>query len=136
MIGETPSDAFYHPLMVQPGDIDHLGHVNNVVYVGWVQEVAIAHWMKADPAMRKIYSWVLLRHEIDYKNPAFLGDPIGGFTWVGEHHGPRFERFVRLINTNTRKVLIESKTFWCLLDAKSLRPKRIGEDILTLLGGR
>ena len=123
---------YQHKIEVNGDDIDELGHVNNVVYVRWVQEVAAAHWEHAAPnALKTKYAWVVLRHEIEYKNPAFLKDEITGYTWVGEHRGARFDRFVR-IQCESR-VLAEAKTSWCLLDAKSFRPIRIPDEILELL---
>jgi acyl-CoA thioester hydrolase len=125
-------NPYKHTLHVKPSDIDEMGHVNNVVYVRWVQEVAAAHWNSAAPlSLQSKYSWVVLRHEIDYKNPAFLKDEITGLTWVGDYSGARFDRFVKL-NSGDR-VLAEAKTTWCLLDAKSLRPIRIPEEITSLL---
>jgi acyl-CoA thioester hydrolase len=110
-----------------------MGHVNNVVYLRWVQEVSAAHWNHiGSPELRSSYMWVVLRHEIDYKNPAFLGDRVAGTTWVGEHHGARFERFVKLVN-QAGKTLAESKTIWCLLGAKTMRPQRIPDGILDIL---
>jgi acyl-CoA thioester hydrolase len=79
------SSSFNHSLKVVRADIDELGHVNNVVYVRYVQEVAAAHWsIVADEALREKYLWVVLRHEIDYKHPAFLNEVIRATTWVGE----------------------------------------------------
>jgi len=125
-------NPYQHKIEVSVNDIDDLGHVNNVVYVRWVQEVAAAHWENAAASeLKSKYAWVVLRHEIDYKNPAFLNDEITGFTWVGEHNGARFDRFVKIQSAN--KVLAEAKTTWCLLDAKSLRPIRIPDQILQLL---
>ena len=122
---------YQHRIDIRSEDIDVLGHVNNVVYVRWVQEVAEAHWENVAPSdVKAKYVWVVLRHEIDYKNPAFLKDEITGFTWVGEHNGARFERFVKIQCES--KVLAEAKTTWCLLDAKSLRPIRIPDEILEL----
>ena len=127
-------DTFNHLIRVNPEDIDELGHVNNVVYVRYVQEVAAAHWDKvADSELKNRYSWVVLRHEIDYRSPAFLNDEITGTTWVGEHHGAKFERFVKLVRQVDKKVLAEAKTVWCLMDAKSMRPIRITEDVLKIL---
>ena len=118
--------AFRHQLKVQDSDIDELGHVNNVVYLRWVQEVAAAHWEHAAPdAMKKQYVWVVLRHEIDYLRPAFSGDEIVGYTWIGEHKGARVERFVSLYTTESDKPIAEAKTNWCLLDAESKHPRRI-----------
>jgi acyl-CoA thioester hydrolase len=129
MSAENP---FGHRLTVTSADIDEMGHVNNVVYVRWVQEVAAAHWHAlASAELKAKYAWVVLRHEIDYKNPAFLHDDVTGYTWVGAYHGARFDRYVTIKVQD--KILVEAKTTWCLLDAKSLRPTRVSEDITGLL---
>lgn len=126
--------SFNHTIKVVRGDIDELGHVNNVVYVRYVQEVAAAHWNRvADEELRAKYLWVVLRHEIDYKNPAFLNDVIKATTWVGDHNGARFERFVKLVSENSGKTLVEAKTTWCMLDGKSMKPVRIQDDVLSVL---
>ncbi len=96
--------SFTHPLQIFPDDIDLMGHVNNVVYVRWVQDVAEAHWNHiAPPEVKARYLWVVLRHEIEYKNPALLADSIAGITWVGEHNGARFDRVVNLFSPITQK---------------------------------
>ena len=70
-------DHFDLPLSVAPGDIDDPGHVNNVVYLHWVQDAAIAHWSAAATAEQPAeVAWVAIRHEIDYKHPAMPGDAI------------------------------------------------------------
>ncbi|MGV3589867.1 MAG: acyl-CoA thioesterase [Adhaeribacter sp.] len=128
------SAAFKYAIKVHEPDIDELGHVNNVVYLRWVQEVATAHWNFAAPShLKEIYTWVVIRHEIDYYSPAFLGDEIIGYTWVGEHQGAKFDRFVKLCRASNEKVLAEAKTTWCLLDAKTMRPRRIEQDVLSIL---
>jgi acyl-CoA thioester hydrolase len=130
----APDTAFQHMIRVPVTDIDELGHVNNVNYVRYVQEVAAAHWNAAtSKTLRGQYAWVVLRHEIDYKNPAFLNEEIIGQTWVGEHTGARFDRFVKLTSASSRKVLAEAKTTWCMLDARTMRPTRITEEILTII---
>ena len=71
---------FAHPITVTQADIDHLGHVNNVVYLRWVQETAVAHWEAAAPAdAQQKYHWIVLRHEIDYRAQALPGDPVSFF---------------------------------------------------------
>jgi len=126
--------TFEHRLMVQADDIDELGHVNNVVYVRYIQEVAAAHWdTVASPELKSKYAWVVLRHEIDYRSPAFHNDELIGTTWVGEANGARFERFVKLVRAADQKVVAETKTIWCMLDAASMRPARIGPDVLAVL---
>jgi acyl-CoA thioester hydrolase len=115
-------------------DIDELGHVNNVVYVRYIQEVAAEHWSQvASKELREKYLWVVLRHEIDYRQPAFLHDRIIGTTWVGEHHGAKFERFVELISEKDQKIIAEAKTIWSMLDAITMKPVRITSEVLEVL---
>lgn len=124
---------FEYRLTVTETDIDELGHVNNVVYLRWVQEAAAAHWNHiASPPLNQRYAWVVVRHEIDYLQPAFLNDSIIAYTWVGEHAGAKSERYADICNAVTGKKLAAAKTVWCLLDAVSLRPRRIEEDILAV----
>ena len=71
------AEVFELAVAVKPEDIDELGHVNNVSYLRWVQDVAVAHWRSAAPAEDQAkLAWVVVRHEIDYKQAAFLGDEI------------------------------------------------------------
>lgn len=125
---------FIHPIEVHASDIDALGHVNNVVYIRWVQEVAEAHWHAvASKEILNRYLWVVLRHEIDYRNAVRIEDTVAGSTWVGEHNGPRFDRFVRLFHPGTERIFAEAKTTWCLLDHQTQRPLRIPSEVLALL---
>lgn len=123
-MNQTTSNPFSIEIVALPADIDELNHVNNVVFVRWVQDVAAAHWMAtSSDELRACYSWMLLRHEIDYLGQAFLGDRLIGTTWVGEAKGATFERFVELKKDG--KVITKSRTVWALLDAKTLKPRRI-----------
>lgn len=129
-MSEHPSDKFSHRIYAAAGDIDELGHVNNVVYLRWVQEVAAAHWQKVAPEeMQKAYSWVVLRHEIDYMRAALAGDEIIGYTWVEEPQGPKIIRYVSLYRAGEDQPLAEAKTTWCLLETATMRPRRISEEI-------
>jgi hypothetical protein len=67
---------------VVPADIDELNHVNNVVYLQWIQDVAKSHWQQVGQHRINEVVWVASRHEIDYLAPAFLGDPIDVGPWV------------------------------------------------------
>lgn len=128
-----PENPFRLHIQVKPEDIDDLNHVNNVVYLQYVQDVASAHWEKIAPSdFRKSFSWVVLRHEIDYKASAVLGDEIIAETWVSSCEGPRSDRHVELYHATTRKLLVKAKTTWVLLDATSKRPRRIEHDIQNL----
>ena len=71
------STPFEISVSVMPGDIDEQNHVNNTVYLRWVQEIATAHWQAiASSEAQEGVGWVVLRHEIDYKTPACLGDDV------------------------------------------------------------
>ena len=98
-------------------DIDFLGHVNNVVYLRWVQDVAIAHWRELATAQEQAtLLWVVVRHEIDYKRPALLGDTVLARTWVGEAQRRNFERHTELLRETDGRLLAKARTFWCPID--------------------
>lgn len=125
--------VFEKEIVVQESDIDNLRHVNNVVYLQWVQDVASAHWITiASEEMKKKYAWVVLKHEIEYMGQAFLGDRIHVKTWVEWSEGFRSERQVEFRNLTNKKLLVKAKTTWCLLDGKSMKPRKIEEDIKTI----
>lgn len=127
------SIVFTHTITVTPADIDDLNHVNNVVYLRWVQDAAAAHWDAfASQEMKSKYAWVVLRHEIDYKSPAKLGDPVKAETWVSSREGVRSVRHVKLSHAETGVLFAEAVTTWCLLDAVTKRPKRIESDIMSI----
>lgn len=125
------SAIFQHTIQVKPEDLDELNHVNNVVYVRWVQEVAAAHWNSlATEDIKNKYFWVVLRHEVDYKSPALLHDVIIAKTWVEDYDGARSNRRVQLIRKKDNKILAEAKTSWCLLSSQNQKPTRVGADII------
>ncbi|CAM1343475.1 acyl-CoA thioesterase [Tenacibaculum amylolyticum] len=113
-------------------EIDELQHVNNVVYVQWVQDIAKQHWevLTKDHKLDDVV-WVLIRHEIDYKNQAVLDDEVTVKTWVGETAGVTSVRYVESYKGTT--LLTKSKTTWCLLDAKTFKPTRINDAIKNLM---
>lgn len=124
---------FQYKITVGAQDIDDLHHVNNVIYLRWVQEAAAAHWNAiASAELQHNYAWVVLRHEIDYKKPAILGDTVVAETWVSSCEGVRSVRHVKMTNVKTGDLLAEAKTTWCLLDSVTKRPKRIEEDITSI----
>lgn len=125
--------VFTHTITVTPDDIDDLNHVNNVVYLRWVQDAAEAHWATfATEELKGKYAWVVLRHEIDYKSPAKLGDSVKAETWVSSSEGVRSVRHVKLSHAETGIVFAEAVTTWCLLDAVTKRPRRIESDITSI----
>jgi acyl-CoA thioester hydrolase len=122
--------AFELPITVREEDIDQLGHVNNVVYLRWVQEAATAHWqvLASEEERRRLF-WVVMRHEIDYKRPALMDDELMARTWVGTARGLAFERFTEIVRVDDRKVLARARTLWCPVDAQTLRPVEPGKEV-------
>lgn len=122
---------FEHTIKIKPEDIDAMGHVNNVVYIRWVQEVAEAHWTtKATSKQQKNMLWVVLRHEIDYLKPAFLEDEILGYTWVEPAEGAKTIRNVELKRKSDNTLLVKARTTWCAINPASGRPTRLEDDIM------
>ena len=123
-------EVFEVPLDIRPEHIDANGHVNNVVYVGWLQDVGTAHWVaRFSDDERARWSWVGLRHEIDYLRPLAPDATAVGRTWVGEPRGPRFNRYVR-IEDGEGRLCAQGISEWCLVDAATLRPHRIPATML------
>ena len=116
-------------IAVQPEDVDELGHVNNVVYLRWVQDAATAHWRADAPASaQEEIAWVVLRHEIDYQRPALPGDTVEVLTWVGQAEGATFERFTEIRRAGG-PVLARARTIWCPVDPGTGRPARVSETV-------
>ncbi len=115
---------------VQPADIDGQNHVNNAVYLRWVQDVATAHWKSlASVDAREAIGWVVLRHEIDYKMPGNLGDEILLRTWVGGASRLKFERFTEIRRKNDNKLLAQARTVWVPIDSQTGKPTRVSADV-------
>jgi acyl-CoA thioester hydrolase len=124
------SARFEMIIPVLPGDIDEQSHVNNTVYLRWVQDVATAHWRAvASPKAQETIGWVVLRHEIDYKGPATLGDEMVLRTWVGKATRLTFERFTEIRRNRDGRLLSEARTLWCPIDAQTGRPVRVSEEV-------
>ena len=124
------SAPFEMTLSVIPADIDEQNHVNNTVYLRWVQEVATAHWEAiASSEAQESIGWVVLRHEIDYKTPACLGDDVVLRTWVGKATRLTFERFTEIRRSSDGQLLSSARTLWCPVNAHSGRPVRVPAEV-------
>jgi acyl-CoA thioester hydrolase len=117
---------FTLPLAIQPADIDGNAHVNHVVYLRWINDVAVAHWMAyATPAMRDAYAWFATRHEIDYRQQARLGEEVEARTWIGTVDSRRMERHTVIVRLADEAVLARGRTLWTLVDRASGKVTRI-----------
>jgi acyl-CoA thioester hydrolase len=117
-------------MTVQPADIDGQNHVNNTVYLRWVQEVATAHWESlADADAQAGIGWVVVRHEIDYKMAANLGDEILLRTWVGQASRLKFERFTEIRRQKDNQLFAQARTLWVPIDWKTGKPARVSADV-------
>ena len=122
--------TFSMHFVAAPEHIDELGHVNNAVWVQWIQEIAVAHWRSiADPVHDEAYFWVVVRHEIDYLRAAYEGDRVTATTWVGQApKGARFDRHVEFTGDDG-KVRVRARTTWAILDKATGRPLRVPAEV-------
>jgi acyl-CoA thioester hydrolase len=121
---------FEMTLSVLPEDIDEQNHVNNTVYLRWVQDVATAHWQAvASGEAQASIGWVVLRHEIDYKAPACVADDVVLRTWVGKSTRLTFERFTEIRRRGDDQLLSKARTLWCPVNAQTARPTRVPPEV-------
>lgn len=115
---------------VRPSHIDQLGHVNNVAYLNWVQDVAVAHWYAAATEDQKAsYLWVVAKHEVEYKRPSKEGDILVVKTWAGKATHRLFTRNTEISRKADGKVIVKAVTLWAPVDSKSKRPVKPGSDV-------
>src|SRR5207253_4254713 len=106
--------------------------VNNVAYVQWMQDAAVAHAAAAGcTGMTKEIgaTWVARTHRIEYLSPAFAGDGITVVTWVADFRKVRSLRRYKFVRPADRKVLAQGETDWVLVDARTGRPRAIPQEI-------
>jgi acyl-CoA thioester hydrolase len=119
---------FHYSVGIVPDDIDHMGHVNNSVYLKWVQEAVVRYWEKIAPADAVAsHLWVALKHEINYRRPAFLEDNVVADVIAERMHGAR--AFFTTIVRRGGDVIAEVKSTWCCLDATTRKPARLGANV-------
>lgn len=115
----------------EAADIDELGHVNNTVWLRWVQDVATSHWqMRAAPQHVREYFWVVTRHEIDYRGNIGLGDEAEATTFIPDPpRGARFDRCVEFRRLGEDKVIVAARSTWALIERESGRLARVRAEI-------
>ena len=121
---------FEKRITATPDDIDELGHVNNAVWVQWIQDVAVSHWYAIAPAdYVDRYIWVVTRHEIDYLRAVLPGETVTGRTWVPDApRGARFDRHMEFTGEDG-KLRVKAKTTWAIIDKATGRPLRVPPEV-------
>lgn len=123
-------EFFEKTIKVKTEDLDELDHVNNVRYVQWIQDISKEHWQsKAPKEIQDSAVWVVMNHNITYKNAAKLDDTIQIKTHIERSRGAISVRVVEMFDNKTNQLLVRSSTEWCLLNAKTFKPMRISEAI-------
>lgn len=118
---------------VAKDDLDDLDHVNNVRYVQWIQDISKEHWQtKAPKDIQEKVVWVVMTHHIEYKAPALKNDPILVSTYIEKSKGAISVRVVEMVNETTKKLLVRSRTEWCLLNKSTHKPMRISKEVMQI----
>ena len=122
---------FIRSFTAGPEHIDVMGHVNNAVWVQWVQDMATAHWdAVARPEDREAVVWLVVRHEIDYRGNIAQGDSVTGTTWIeGPARGAQSTRRVEFRDA-TGKHIVSATTTWAMLDRATRCLARVRADVL------
>ena len=126
------SDIFRHEIQVTPDMVDRNGHVNNVAYVQWMQDAAVAHARTSGctQVTRTLgATWVVRTHQIEYLRPVFAGDSVTVLTWVANFRKVRSLRKYKLVRAADQAVVAEAETDWVFVDASSGRPRPIPEEV-------
>jgi acyl-CoA thioester hydrolase len=120
---------YRHDIGIIPADIDFMGHVNNSVYLRWVQEAVVRYWETVAPAEAvAAHLWVALKHEITYRKPAFLDDVVVADVIAEQVQGAR--AFFNTVIRRGEEVVAEVKSTWCCLDSVTKRPARLARDVV------
>ena len=127
------AELFQKNILVESVHLDELDHVNNVVYLQWVQEIAKEHWQSKNAvALDADYYWVVLDHYLQYKAQAFLGDEINMQTFIEKNEGVKSTRIVEFYKQE--KLLVQATTRWVLINRKNNRPARIPKEVQDIFG--
>jgi len=132
----SPANPIFTYTFAVPGDaVDENGHVNNVVYVQWMQDAAVRHYAfigGVAPTQALGATWVVREHQVEYLLPAYAGEQIEAQTWVVDIRRARSLRRYRFVRKEDGRVLVRGETDWVLVDAHTGRPLRIPEEIAGL----
>lgn len=124
------SNRYTLTFTAEPQHIDVMGHVNNAVWVQWMEALATAHWEAVAPAVHQAaYAWVVSRHEIDYRGNIQEGESVTAETFIPDGPtGARFDRCVEFRNA-AGKVIVAARTTWVMIDRNSGRIMRVPAEV-------
>lgn len=130
------TNRFNRTFVAEPAHIDELGHVNNTVWVQWIQDMATAHWdAVARPEDRAAFFWVVVRHEIDYRGNISAGESVTASTWIeGPAMGAKSLRRVEFADASGKR-LVSAATTWAMLDRATGRLARVRPQVLAPFAG-
>lgn len=113
-----------------PDHIDVNGHVNNIVWVRWMEELSGAHWeADAREEDKERFAWLVLRHEIDYRGNVGEGAVVTGITEIREGpRGPRFNRHFTFTNADGKE-LVRARTTWAMVDKATGKLMRVPSEV-------
>ncbi len=128
------SAPFRKSITIPASAIDENGHVNNVVYVQWMQDIAVEHYASIGgiAAQGADATWVVREHKIEYLLPAFAGEEIEVRTWVEDIRKVRSLRKYEFARKSDGKILVKGETDWVFVDTKSGRPLMIPEAVIAV----
>jgi len=130
---ELKNSHFTITIKVTSEHLDSVNHVNNVIYVQWMQDIAAMHWDAfASDKLKEEVLWMIKRHEIDYHNQAFLNDELRMETWTGEHTNVTWKRHYEITRLVDNKKIITAASVWIPLDRKTQRPRRIDDELIMM----
>lgn len=106
-----------------------MGHVNNAIYLKWVQAAVVDHWRKlAPPDAVREYAWVAVKHEITYRKPAFSHDLLVAIVQLEKVR--RESAYYEIVIRRSDEILAEVRSRWCCLDAETHRPTRLAQEVI------
>ena len=112
--------------------IDENGHVNNVAYVQWMQDIAVENYASiggTSPMQLAGATWVARSHMIEYLLPAFAGEEIEIRTWIENIRRVRSLRKYEFVRKSDGKVLVRGETDWVFVDLKTGSPRAIPDEV-------
>ena len=126
-----PDTAFTRGFTAAAEHIDELGHVNNAVWVQWIQEVSTSHWAaRASAEEQEAHVWVVVRHEIDYRGNVSEGAEVHAETWIeGPAQGAKSVRRVEFTDSAGKR-LVSAATTWAMIDRATGRLARVRPEVL------